>query len=142
MDPQKPPSMYVHRSHTYMGNDTVSQILQINENGILSFRDQFRSTFIREFDSFTHFQPLIAPFWTDISLRSLAGGSVFFRMTRDNITLNRARTLTQQHFPDLNFEPTNAVIVTWFEVEHEFIQSVCYVMFIMDGKKIFFGAND
>ena len=120
--------MYIVVTHTYVGNHSTShiKILQINQNGILSFRDSFGSTFIREFDSFTHFQPLIAPFWTDISLRSFSGGSVFFRMTRDNITLNRARTLTQQHFPGLSFEPTNAVIVTWFEVEHEFIQSVCY----------------
>ena len=96
--------------------------LQINENGILSFRSTFRDTFIREFDSFFRFTPLIAPFWTDLDLNRF-GGRILLRMTRDISTLERARNLTGEQFLDLDFAPTDVVIVTWFEVGHRFLGS-------------------
>lgn len=91
---------------------------QINENGILSFRSSFRSTFIRDFAFFFHFQPLIAPLWTDLNVNS--GGSVYFREASDSETLERARNLTQEHFPAVDFEPAYTTIVTWSEVPHSF----------------------
>ena len=98
--------------------------LQINENGILSFDGSFRTTFIRDFDNFFHFQSLIAPLWTDLDIQS--GGRILFRVTTDINTLERASNLTQQQFPGVDFEPTNVIIVTWFEVGHRFLDNVCY----------------
>ena len=96
--------------------------LQINENGILSFRSTFSDTFIQEFDSFSRFTPLIAPFWTDLD-QNRFGGRILFRVTQDVSTLERAGNLTGQQFPDLDFAPTDVVIVTWFEVGHRFLGS-------------------
>ncbi len=39
-------------------------------------------------------------------------------------TLERASDLTQQQFSDLDFEPTSAIIVTWFEVGHSNLPGV------------------
>ena len=93
----------------------------MSENGILSFRGPFISTIIRDFDSFFHFQPLIAPLWTDLDSTNssqLEGGRILFRMASDENTLKRAKNLTREHFPSVNFEPTDVIISTWVEVRH------------------------
>ncbi len=43
-----------------------------------------------------------------------------YRTTTDLDTLERARNLTQQQFPGVDFEPMNVIIVTWYEVGHRF----------------------
>lgn len=95
-------------------------ILQINENGILSFGRIFTTTFIREFGSIRAFQSLIAPLWTDLDINRF-GGSIFLRTTSNPATLERARNLTVGQFCNFDFEPTSVVIMTWFEVGHRFL---------------------
>lgn len=92
--------------------------LQVNEKGLLSFRGTFSSSPIRDF-SFSHSQPLIAPLWTD--LHSRQGGEIFYRMSTDPDTLQRAKNLTKKHFLTVNFQPINIIIVTWYQVPHESI---------------------
>lgn len=101
-------------------NWRVYPLLQINENGILSFDRSFRNTFIQEFGSFFNFAPLIAPLWTNLDLTRF-GGSIFFRQTQNPTILERAGNLTQQQFCVEDFVPTNVIIVTWFEVGHNFL---------------------
>ena len=88
--------------------------LQINENGILSFRANFSSNFPEEFDSIFNFQPLIAPLWADQCVGP--DSAVFYRNTSDEETLERAQSLVKRHFSDVDFEPLNVTVITWFNV--------------------------
>lgn len=74
---------------------------------------------IRDFASFSHAQYLIAPYWADLSTNQ--GGDILYRTSKDEDTLQRARSLTQEQFPNLDFQPTNVTIVTWYKVPHESI---------------------
>lgn len=105
--------------------------MQINENGILSFRSRFSSTFIQLFGSLFTFQPLIAPLWSDLDLNVLPCDTIYYRTVRDDEALDRARNLTQEQFPGVNFELTDVIVVTWYQVGHRFLSSsesqVCYI---------------
>lgn len=44
-------------------------------------------------------------------------------MTDDSDTLQRARSLTQEYFPNVDFQPRNVIAVTWYKVLHNFLSS-------------------
>lgn len=112
---------YGERENTLFVSSTTSVIIisnlfffQVNKNGILSFRSSFSST-IRQDLNFSHSQPLISPYWTDLSLRR-----IFYRTSTDMGLLEQARNLTLKYFPNVNsFQPTNIIIVTWYRLPHE-----------------------
>ncbi len=58
--------------------------------------------------------PIIAPLWGDYNFRQ--GGSVVYRLTDDNATLERARELIVENNPSFNdFSTSLCVIVTWVD---------------------------
>ena len=91
--------------------------LQVNTNGILSFRSRFTSPFRRSFPFFS--VPLIAPYWDNVDTRRF--GNVFYRQTTDTNLLTRARNQLQELFPSAgNFTPTYLFIATWDRVAQRF----------------------
>lgn len=94
----------------------------MNENGVLSFRGSFFNSFPRNFDSFFHFTPLIAPLWTDLFLGP--GSIVAYQMTSDDEFLEMAENLVQQQFPGADFEPESVIVVTWADVGHTVSRSL------------------
>ena len=60
--------------------------------------------------------PLLAPLWED--LHFLKSGFVYYRQANDTETLARVRSMIADVNPGLSeFQPTLAVIVTWFEAK-------------------------
>ncbi|SMN02548.1 hypothetical protein SPONN_1293 [uncultured Candidatus Thioglobus sp.] len=39
----------------------------------------------------------------------------------DSLDLQRARNLTQENFPDVDFQPTDVIVITWYQVPHNSI---------------------
>ena len=97
--------------------------MQVNTNGILSFRFSFSTPFTRRFPFFS--APLIAPYWDNFDLRR--GGNLFYRQTFNATLLDRVRVQLQELFPSVNnFSPTKLFIATWDRV-HGFAQSFLLV---------------
>lgn len=90
--------------------------MQVNENGALSFRFSFTSTNINPINFITSIRSVIAPYWTDLSIGR--GGDIFYRMTTDADTLERARSLAHEQFPTVDFQPSNVIVATWYQVPH------------------------
>lgn len=104
------------------------RLLQINENGVISFRRPFRSRFIQDFNNVRSFEAIIAPFWTDLALNRNQFDRILFRRVQNSTTLTRASSLTQEHFPGMDFEPTDVIIVTWYRVGRFFSDpEVCMI---------------
>ena len=92
-------------------------LLQVNTNGILSFRSRFTSPLRRSFPFFS--VPLIAPYWDNVDTRRF--GNIFYRQTTDTNLLARARNQLQELFPSAgNFTPTYLFIATWDRVVQRF----------------------
>jgi len=93
--------------------------VQVNTNGILSFRQPFSSSFIRQFPLPT--VPLIAPYWENFDLRR--GGNIFYRQTSNTTLLQRVQNQLQELFPSADdFSPTRLFIATWEQVP-EFLRN-------------------
>ena len=100
-------------------------IVQINNNGLLSFETPVRDYTPRDFplkaeDSVRGVGvAFIAPFWADVDTRD-GHGKVFFRSTTDNPTLALIKDVvsSSQAGVDLaaRFNPKWALIATWEEV--------------------------
>lgn len=61
--------------------------------------------------------PVIAPRWTDWTFKET--GSIYYRETRDQTTLDQVAEMIADVNPGLgDYQPTLAVIVTWFEARH------------------------
>ena len=88
--------------------------LQVNTNGILSFRSAFTSATLEMFPLSVNI-PLIAPFWGDVNIRRF--GNIFYRETSNATLLQRARDQLQGLFPSsANFIPSTLFIATWERV--------------------------
>ena len=86
--------------------------MQVSTNGVISFQSKFTNYLISSFPSSS--VPLIAPLWADFDFRSK--GNVFYRNTKDETTLDRAREIiiaTNANFTE--YYPSFCVIVTWSE---------------------------
>ena len=91
--------------------------MQVNANGVLSFRSTFSNSSIRTFPFFS--PPLIAPYWENFDLRR--GGNLFYRQTSNPTLLQRVRDQLQRSFPaNGNFTPTDLFIATWDRVRGRF----------------------
>ena len=87
--------------------------MQVNTNGILSFRQPFSSPFILQFPLFT--VPLIALYWENFDVRR--GGNLFYRQTSNTTLLQRVQNQLQESFPSAgDFLPTRLFIATWERV--------------------------
>ena len=85
--------------------------MQVNTNGIVSFRLSFTDFAPRSFP-LNNFVPLIVPFWDDVNIQNF--GSIFHRVTSNATLLQRARDQLQELFPSSgNFTPNTLFIATW-----------------------------
>jgi hypothetical protein len=58
--------------------------------------------------------PLIAPLWSDFDFST--SGFIYYRQANDSETLNRVQRMITDVNPGLSaYQPTLAVVVTWFE---------------------------
>ena len=90
-------------------NVSYSYILQVNTNGVLSFRNPFFNFVPNPFPLNTN-NVLIAPFWDDFDLR--LGGQILFRETNDESLLDTVGALINEIFM-WEFTPTLLFIATW-----------------------------
>ena len=94
-----------------------SSFVQVNTNGILSFRFPFSSSFVRTFPFLS--VPLIAPYWENFDLRT--GGNLFYRQTSNTTLLQTVQDLLQESLPSArSFFPTSLFIATWDRVPGRF----------------------
>ena len=111
---------------------TSIPFVQVNTNGILSFRFPFTNSFIRRFPFFSN--PLIAPYWENFDLRR--GGNLFYRQTSNTTLLQRVQDLLQESLPSASsFFPTTLFIATWDRVQGRF-QGFGPVCMCASAKKI------
>ena len=67
--------------------------------------------------------PLIAPIWIDLDFENF--GLLHYRVSQDPTTMERVKSLVTEVNPALSsYQPTLAVIVTWFEGTPVFRTSV------------------
>ena len=84
-------------------------LLQVNTNGVLSFRFPFLDFLPRPFPLDSG-EVLIAPFWDDFDLRQ--GGQILFRQTSDENLLSTVGVMINETLM-CNFSPTTLFIATW-----------------------------
>lgn len=84
----------------------------MSTNGLVSFEDAH--------DTYTPCDlpctpvPVITPAWTDWTIEDT--GSLFYRVTQEQATLDLVKEMITDVNPGLSdYQPTLAVIVTWFE---------------------------
>ena len=95
-------------------------MLQVNSNGVLSFRENFTNPFPDPFNFISPDNPLIAPFWNNIDTGRF--GNIWYRLTYDPICLARAAALIHDLVPNAfpGFEPKYLFIATWERVAESF----------------------
>ena len=71
-------------------------MLQVNTNGILSFREGFAAFSVQSFASGTLNKPLIAPYWIDTDIRSR--GEIYYRTSHDVEELEEMSQLLRGSF--------------------------------------------
>ena len=87
-------------------------VLQVSTNGLIHFDDHFVSYVPCDFPC-TQF-PVIAPLWTDLTFA--INGLIYYRIAEDLATLDQVSEMLSDFH--LDFHPTLALIVTWFESSH------------------------
>lgn len=108
--------------------------MQVNENGILSFRESYSTPFPMELDDDQSLPliPLIAPFWSDVDIRQGFTGEIFYRRTNDSMTIQHAMDFIQSAiispYIQLTFNPTDLFIATWDQVASSNAVEVCAAM--------------
>lgn len=82
--------------------------------------------------------PIIAPIWIDLDFAS--NGLLYYRSSQDPATLKQVADMIAQENPGLSdYQPTLAVIVTWFEASPVFspVRAVYIFCYIYRFKPIF-----
>lgn len=70
--------------------------------------------------------PIITPGWTEWDFRAI--GSVYYRTTQDQAIIDQARGMITDVNPGLSdYQPTLAVIVTWFEARFRDVINKCSI---------------
>ena len=88
--------------------------MQVNTNGILSFRVPFTDFTPRMFPLPDNI-PLIAPFWDNVDIERF--GNISYRETSDFTLLQKANAQLQELFPSAgSFTSTTLFIATWDRV--------------------------
>ena len=99
-------------------SESVCHLVQVNTNGILSFRNNFLDYVSQRFnDLLVQDTPLIAPFWNDFDITNSSGnGSIFYRQTTDPVALENAESLLQEYYEPAsssNVSLSRLFIATW-----------------------------
>ena len=95
---------------------SISVYVQASTNGVLSFGDVFVSFTATTLPRTTMALPLMAVLWRDFDFSF--SGSIYHRQANDTETLARVRSMIADVNPELSdYQPTLAVIVTWFEAK-------------------------
>ena len=93
-------------------------ILQINDNGIISFNSRYNARTPLSLPLFGS-PMIIAPYWADVDTRG--SGQVFYRQTNDPSLLARATSEIRAAFNDSqNVTIRNLLIATWNRVGYYF----------------------
>ncbi len=82
--------------------------MQVNSNGVLSFRNPFSSSYSMSFP--IEGDILIAPFWDNIQ-----SGEIYYRFTDNETLLDEVATCINDAF-DGTFSPDFLFIATWNQV--------------------------
>ena len=93
----------------------VSLFSKVSTDGFLSFRDEFSGNKRTPFpiDGAESDVPMIAALWAGFSFTT--EGVVYSRVTDDPTMLTEVSEMITEANPDLSgYEPSTAVIVTWF----------------------------
>ena len=116
---------------TYVILHYIIIYMQVNNNGVISFKRPFRA--FRPFlfplnetvifaifgtNETTSFQ-LIAPYWSDVDTRSENGGTVWYRESNAQEDITRARDdirTAYEEARDSKFSPHSVFIATWDHV--------------------------
>ena len=103
-------------SHNY-----VVVYCQVSTNGLLSFDGAFSDYMPCDLPCTP--VPVIAPAWTDWTFED--SGTIYYGVAQDQVTLNQVVGMITDVNPELSdYQPTLAVIVTWFEARFYRNQSV------------------
>ena len=97
--------------------------LQVNANGVVSFRSPFTSLFPFPFPTLS--VPLVAPFWDAIDVFDFGDINIFYRQTSAPSQLQLAANIIQDRFPGApaNFRPDYLIVATWCSVTGRFQQN-------------------
>ena len=88
-------------------NLDIVVILQVNENGLISFLTEI-STFYNV--QFPMDYPVIAPFYADIDTRGV--GQVYWRASTQEEDRDRAANLVGKYYSTAEFQPREVVVVS------------------------------
>ena len=92
-------------------------IMQVSTNGLVSFEGFFDLPNACPFPCAD--VPVIAPIWINLNFEN--NGLLYYRVSHDTATLNQVVDRIAQVNPGLHdYQPTLAVIVTWFEASPVF----------------------
>ena len=106
----------------------VFPLLQVSNNGIISFKDRLRTDMYRplNFDDrkLNNKVPFIAPYWADVDIEHVTGlnETVLYRITyNDSQILNRSTEDIRNYFDIYSANTTDfsaelVLIVTWYNV--------------------------
>ncbi len=96
----------------------VYATFQISTNGILSFENSY-PTFSLCSPMPCAPEVIIAPVWTDLDFRE--SGVMFYRSSKDSVILGQIASTIAEVNPGLSdYQPTEAVVFTWFEARAHF----------------------
>lgn len=72
--------------------------------------------------------PVIAPAWIDLEINEF--NALYYRTTQDKATLNQVQQMVTNINPRLrDYQPTYAVIITWFEamsISQPLVRTLCH----------------
>ena len=93
---------------------------QFSSNGLITFNDQLSSNRVVDFPRSDMPQvPIVAPLWTDI-VSSQNMGILYARFVDDEASLSLVKQMLLRQNLDLaDYQPSEAVIVTWHQVQLE-----------------------
>ena len=92
---------------------------QVSTNGYISFEKSFSQSFPCQFPCTP--SPTIASAWTFWTF--LGAGSIYYRVAQDQATLEQVVQTIAATNPGLSvYQPTLALIVTWFEANNLFLR--------------------
>lgn len=103
--------------HWFKVNKTCVNYVQVNTNGLLSFRRAINQYSSQSFP-LNGKMKLIAPFWSDVDTASYQG-YIYYRQTTDSHILDRATQDVQDGFVNLaTFKSSLVFITTWYDVTY------------------------
>ena len=94
----------------------IALMLQVNSNGVLSFRSSFTTPSPQSLPLSTS-DIIVAPFWADVDITN--AGNIFYRFTNDTNILNGVEEKIRGAY-NVDFSPALLFIATWDRVAEFF----------------------